>query len=98
MQEDYADFLRQHKYEVWGKDDVRTAKVRAFSVTHTDPREYVDKCQILSDATVANIMLTLIHQIDAMLAKVMKAMEEQFIKEGGIKEAMSRTRRQHRGY
>lgn len=98
LQEDYGDFLRQHKYEVWGKDDVRTAKVRAFSVTHTDPREYVDKCQIRSDATVANIMLTLIHQIDAMLAKVMKVMEEQFIKEGGIKEAMSRTRRQHRGY
>ena len=43
-------------------------------------------------------MLTQIRQIDAMLAGVMKKMEAQFIKEGGIKEAMSRERRKFRGF
>ena len=43
-------------------------------------------------------MLTLAYQLDAMLAKVMKALEEDFLEEGGIKEAMARARRKKRGY
>lgn len=33
-----------------------------------------------------------------MLASVMKKVEAEFIREGGIKEAMSRERRKFRGY
>ena len=43
-------------------------------------------------------MLTLIYQIDAMLAKVLKILEARFVAEGGIKEAMSRARRESRGF
>ncbi|MCM1141085.1 MAG: four helix bundle suffix domain-containing protein [Muribaculum sp.] len=43
-------------------------------------------------------MITQIRQIDAMLAKVMKKIEAEFIENGGIKEAMSKARRQNRGY
>lgn len=43
-------------------------------------------------------MLTLIFQMEAMLAKVLKAVEADFIANGGIKENMSRVRRSHRGY
>lgn len=31
LREDYADFLRQHKLETWGKDDSRTVSVRNYS-------------------------------------------------------------------
>ncbi|MDE6444834.1 MAG: four helix bundle suffix domain-containing protein, partial [Muribaculaceae bacterium] len=51
-----------------------------------------------SDETVANIMITQIRQIDALLAKTLKRLEAEFLAEGGIKEAMSRARRQQRGY
>lgn len=98
LKEDYADYLRQHKCEIWDKDDARTISVRNYSRTHYDPGEYVEKCEVRSNETVANIMLTIIHQIDAMLAKVLKSLETQFIAEGGIKEAMSRARREQRGY
>lgn len=98
LKEDYADFLRQHKLEIWSKEDPRTAQLRYYAKKHYDPREYVEKCQHRTDETVANIMLTLIYQLDAMLAKVLKSLEEQFINEGGIKEAMSRARRAHRGF
>lgn len=98
LREDYTDYLRQNKLEIWGKDDRRTVAVRNYSRKHTDPREYVEKCEARPDGTVANIMLTLIHQMDAMLAKVLQRLEQDFIKEGGIKEAMSRARRQQRGY
>ena len=43
-------------------------------------------------------MITQIRQLDAMLAKVLKKVEAEFINEGGIKESMSRARRQARGY
>lgn len=98
LREDYADYLRQHKHEIWGMDDPRTVTVRNYSRTHSDPRDYVEKCEARTDATVANIMLTLIHQMDAMLAKVLQSIEEQFIRDGGIRERMARVRREHRGY
>lgn len=98
LREDYADYLRQHKCEIWGKDDPRTLATRRYCLTHYDPREFVEKCESRSDETVANIMLTLIRQMEAMLAKVLKSLEAQFLQNGGLKEAMSRERRKRRGY
>lgn len=98
LREDYGDFLRQQKYEVWSKEDPRTIATRNYCRDHYDSGDFVDKCERRSDETVANIMLTLIRQMEAMLAKVLKSLEEQFIETGGIKEAMSRERRRQRGY
>ncbi|MDE5957126.1 MAG: four helix bundle suffix domain-containing protein [Muribaculaceae bacterium] len=96
--EDYADFLRQHDLEIWDKDDPRTKATRAYCVKNDEPRSFAAKCRERSDETVANIMLTQIRQIDAMLIGVIKKVEADFIREGGIKEAMSRARRAARGY
>lgn len=96
--EDYSDFLRQHDFEIWDKDDARTAATRAYCIKNDDTRSFTAKCRDRSDATVANIMLTQIRQIDAMLAAVIKKVEADFIREGGIREAMSRARRNARGY
>lgn len=96
--EDYADFLRQHDMEIWAKDDARTGATRAYCIKNDDPATFVPKCRERSDETVANIMLTQIRQIDAMLAAVIKKVEADFIANGGIKEAMSRERRKYRGY
>ena len=96
--EDYGDYLRQHDLDIWAADDERTRATRAYCIKNDDPRDFVVKCRERSDETVANIMLTQIRQIDAMLAKLLKKIESEFIAEGGIKEAMSRARRNSRGY
>lgn len=96
--EDYGDYLRQNKLATWAVSDERTQKARAYCIAHDDPSEFVGKCEQRSNETVANIMITQIRQIDAMLAKLMKRIEADFIANGGIKEAMSRARRQNRGY
>lgn len=96
--EDYSDFLRQHNLEIWDKNDKRTLATRAYCIKNDDPRVFIDKCRERSDETVANIMLTQIRQIDTLLAFTLKKIEAEFIKEGGIKEAMSQARRQMRGY
>lgn len=98
LREDYADFLRQHKYEIWDKDDPRTIALRKYSTEHYNPADYVEKCEVRRDETVANVMLTLIFQMEAMLAKVLKSLEAEFIATGGIKERMTQVRRENRGY
>lgn len=98
LREDYGDFLRQNELETWEFNDPRTAATRKYCVTHDDPKEFVAKCKERSNETVANIMLTQLKQIDTMLAKVLQKIEKEFIEEGGIKEAMSRARREARKY
>ena len=98
LREYYADYLRQHKHEIWAKDDPRTLATRNYCRTHYDPREFVEKCESRPDVTVANIMLTLIRQMEAMLAKVLQSLESEFLQNGGLKEAMARERRLRRGY
>jgi len=96
--EDYGDFLRQRGLAIWGREDGRTKATRDYCIKHDDPADFVARCRERSDETVANIMLTEIRQIDAMLAGVLKHVEARFMAEGGIKEAMSAARRKARGY
>lgn len=98
LKEDYGDFLRQNDHETWSINDKRTIEARKYCKHHDNPKEFVTKCRERSDDTVANIMITLIYQMDSMLAKLIQKVEAQFIAEGGIKEAMSKARRQARGY
>ena len=95
--EDYGDFLRQHDLEIWDKDDPRTLQTRKYCLKHDDVTNFVNKCKERSSETVANIMLTQLRQIDYMLANVLKKLEEEFISQGGIKEAMSKARCDYKG-
>lgn len=96
--EDYNDFLRQRELEIWSKDDPRTTTARDYCKKYDEPGSFTAKCRERSDETVANIMITQIRQIDAMLIAVIKKVEAEFIRDGGIREAMSRARRNARGY
>lgn len=66
LMEDYADFLRQHDYEIWDKNDKRTLATRAYCTKNDDARVFTQKCRERSDETVANIMLTQLRQIGAI--------------------------------
>jgi four helix bundle suffix protein len=98
LAEDYSDYLRQHSLEIWQPSDKRIIATREYCIKHDDPVQFVAKCRERSAQTVANIMLTQIHQIDAMLAKVLQRLERDFLASGGIREAMTRARRESRGY
>ncbi len=96
--EDYSDYLRQNDLEIWAAEDPRTISTRQYCIRNDDPRDFVAKCRERSNETVANIMITQIRQIDAMLAKVLKKLEAEFLAQGGIKEAMTAARKKYRGY
>lgn len=95
---DYGDYLRQNDLEIWSLNDERTLRTRSYCINNDNPRDFVAKCRERSNETVANIMLTQIRQIDTMLAKLLKKVEAEFIANGGIKEAMTRARRNNRSY
>lgn len=98
LREDYGDYLRQNDLEIWGANDARTIATRTYCIKNDDPRDFTAKCRERSNETVANIMLTQIHQMDSLLAGLLKKIETDFIESGGIKEAMTRARRNKRGY
>lgn len=94
--EDYEDYLRQNSHEIWDISDPKAMQTRAYCRVNDDPATFVSKCADRPAATVANIMITQLHQIDTLLGAVLRKMETVFISKGGIREHMSQTRRNWR--
>lgn len=92
LMEDYLDFLFQNDLKVWRLEDQITQKARHFCKNCDDRTEFKARCKKCSDETVANIMITEIRQLDAMIASLLDTMEKQFLSEGGLKESMYKAR------
>ena len=92
LQADYEDFLLHNRLQQWTKDDPRTLRTRAYTRVHRDTRDFLDKIQSRSPETVANIALTLIHQYDYLMARLLKSIEARFLANGGFKEQMYNAR------
>ncbi|MCM1320064.1 MAG: four helix bundle suffix domain-containing protein [Muribaculaceae bacterium] len=96
LAEDYRDYLRQHSQPIWELCDERTQRTRWFLKQNQNPEFIVETCRNSADHTIANIMLTMICQLDFMLRTVIERAEKIFIEEGGIRERMSAVRRGYR--
>lgn len=90
LQEDFEDFLRQRKLELWSADHSKIKKFREFRVQTSSPNSpkplIILNTPILPNDSeeAANLILTLIHQAQFLLNKQISFLEEKFIKEGGI--------------
>lgn len=93
---DYEDYLRVRGLEKWQHTDSRYIKTRELAAKHNDSAYYREAVAVRSDETVANIAITLIHQADAMLLKLIESLKRQFIQQGGIREEMTRARLSYR--
>ncbi len=96
LREDYKDYLRQHKLTAWAVNDVRTIAWRDYAKTNFGIEEFTGKCETKSAEAIANVMITLISQLDAALAAIMKSLLAEYEQTGGIKERLSQIRRQWR--
>jgi four helix bundle suffix protein len=94
---DYRDFLRVRDFRVWEKDSNEAQFVRKIGnrprLTYEDFREF---CDTRSAEVVANIALCLIHQTNYLLDQQIRRLEQDFLREGGIRERMTRARRDYR--
>ncbi|MBD5238885.1 MAG: hypothetical protein HDS64_03820 [Bacteroidales bacterium] len=54
---------------------------------------YEDLCERLSAEEFCNLAFSIVKQTEYLLDRMIKAQEKRFLAEGGIREAMSRARR-----
>ena len=93
---DYEDFLRVRGMEQWQTNDTRYRQTREVTMRHNDSAFYRDAVAVRSAETIANIAITLIHQTDTMLMRLIERLKQQFIQQGGIREEMTRARLNYR--
>jgi four helix bundle suffix protein len=89
---DFEDYLRTRHLEQWQANDERMMQTRRVCAQHNDPEYYVEQISQRSAATIANIAITLIHQEDVVLRKLIARLQEDFVRNGGIREQMSAAR------
>ena len=95
---DYEDFLRVRGLKQWQPDDARLAQTKRACAAHNDSEYYRKAMPEPSAETIANIAITLIHQTDWLLNKLIEKLEIQFVENGGVKEQMTKARKEYRGY
>ena len=94
---DYEDYLLTRRLEKWSIDDPRTRQTRSYTRTHMLPEQYQHVVDTRSAETAANIAITMLHQFDVLITRLIEAQKQRFLDEGGIKEQMYRARMQARG-
>ena len=94
---DYHDFLRVRDLSLWDKNSKEARYVRQLGnkshVTYEAFREFVET---RPPEIVANLAICLIHQANYLLDQLMRRLEQDFIKEGGLRERMTRARLESR--
>ena len=96
LRQDYDDFLKARHLKVWSPVDERFQPMQDFTKTHNLLCDYEPYFQQWSAEEMANVGLTLCYQVDAMMNRYLKGIEEIFIKEGGVKERMHKARTDYR--
>ncbi|MHB1037148.1 MAG: four helix bundle suffix domain-containing protein [Pirellulales bacterium] len=95
--EDYRDFLRARDLAIWDRDSKEARYVRRLGTKlHTTYESYREFCETRPAEVVANIALCLIHQTNYLLDQQLRRLEKDFVKEGGLRERMTRVRLQYR--
>ena len=95
--DDFKDYLRARDLPIWDKDSKEAQYVRKLGrktpQTYEDYREFVET---RPPEVVANIAICLIHQTNYLLDQQLRRLEKDFIKEGGLRERMTRAQLQYR--
>jgi len=90
---DYRDFLRQRGLRLWEKDSKEALFVRKLGAkkdaSYDSFKIYVES---RPPEVVANILICLIHQTNYLLDQQLRRLEQDFLREGGLRERMTRAR------
>lgn len=95
--EDYRDYLRVRDLRIWEKSSKEARYVRKLgNKSHTTYETYREFVDTRSAEVVANIAICLIHQANYLLDQQIRRLEKDFLKEGGLRERMTKARLQAR--
>lgn len=96
LRQDYMDFANTHNLQTWTSGHVRYQAMQDFTKEHNEPEHYMPYCQKWTAEEFCNVCLTVCFQLDVMLNKYIKKLEETFVTQGGIKERMYAARTGYR--
>lgn len=95
--EDYRDYLRVRDFAIWEKDSKEALYVRKLgNKSHMTYETYREFVETRSAEVVANIAICLIHQANYLLDQQIRRLEKDFLKDGGLRERMTKARLQAR--
>ena len=89
---DYEDYLRTRHLEQWPLNDSRTRQIQEYSKNHNRPEDYTKDIEKRSPEALCNIAITLIHQYDNMMGRLIDRLQKDFVEKGGIREQMTAAR------
>jgi len=90
---DYRDFLRTRSLAEWSKEHPYAQRLRELNRTPNATYEIFRKGIEHDDPAIsANMIIGLIRVTSFLLDKQLKALEQAFLKEGGLRERMTRAR------
>ena len=94
LQIDYEDFLRTQKLPLWEKEHRLVARLRELNKSTPKPtyETFVKAIEHESPEICANTMITLIKICTYLLKQQINQLEIAFIKEGGLRERMTKAR------
>ena len=92
--EDFTDFLRLKKLPLWDKNDPRVWQIRKIRIGNSpNLPNLANLANFKNNPEVfANVMITLINMECYLLDKMLKSLEEKFVKEGGYTENLFKRR------
>lgn len=94
---DYEDFLRTNKLPTWDKEHKLVARLRELNKIPNPTYETFKKgIENESLEIAANVMIGLIKVVSYLLNNQIKSLEAAFIKEGGLRERMTKARIEQR--
>lgn len=93
---DYEDYLRFRGLKLWGKTRPRFEGLRRYVKSDNFFNEYSEMIRKLSGEEICNLAITLIHQSDYMLRRLLERQQERFVKDGGVRERMTKVRLEYR--
>lgn len=92
LREDFEDYIRTRNLTLWDEKHIRYANMLTYCKYHNELTDYQPYFESWNDEELANVALTLIHQTDRMMHSFIRKLEESFIQNGGLREAMAKAR------
>ena len=93
---DFEDFLRVRNLRKWDKDSQEALFIRKLGNEPDTYETYREFCETRPAEVVANIAICIIHQANFLLDRQIRRLEQDFIKEGGLRERMTKARLDYR--
>ena len=93
---DYQDYLRTRGHREWEDGSVEVEKMRELGRNHNETGFYMPLVIVRPPETIANMAICLIKQNDYLLFKQLKSLGDDFLKNGGLREPMTRMRIERR--